>query len=57
MAEKTLEEKVDTLNNLASTLIDCVATLAKAQVDPEVQLDIATKLGAFVVSERRPTDE
>lgn len=50
---KTLEERVDTLANAATTLIDCVAILAKAQIDPEVRLDVVAKLGSFVISEQR----
>jgi hypothetical protein len=53
MDERTIEERIDTLANLASTLIDCVSVLAKASIDPTVKVDITSKLGAFIVSEQR----
>jgi hypothetical protein len=50
---KTLEEQIETLNNLAETIIDCLATLAKAHPNPEVKMDIASKIGAFAITEKR----
>jgi DNA-binding MltR family transcriptional regulator len=51
--EVTIEEKLNTLTNLASTLIDCVEILTRAVDDPEVTLSIAASLGAFVITEKR----
>lgn len=48
-------ERVNTLANLAATLVDCIGELTLSE-DREIKLSIATKLGAFALSEKRETD-
>lgn len=44
-------EMIMRLSSAVSTLIECVGELAENHPDPEVKMAVASKLGAFVISE------
>lgn len=46
-----LARQIETLANIASTLIECIGELAENHPDDEVKITIATKLAAFSLSE------
>lgn len=48
-----LATQVETLANIASTLIECIGVLAENHPDDEVKIAVATKMAAFSLSERR----